>query len=252
MTKKEDLAKKIIVALDVGTKKEAFSLVKQLEGVDIFKVGLKLFTAEGPPLLDEIKAMGKKVFLDLKLHDIPNTVGEAVKSAVKHGAHMMTLHSSGGREMMERAVLSAVEEAKKQMTKEPLLLAVTVLTSLKNEQLEEIGMVSDTVSQVFRLAHLAKEAGVKGIVCSPQEIEIVKKEFGEDILVVAPGIRPSWAAAHDQKRIMTPALAFQKGADYLVIGRPITEAPSPHEAFLKILKESTELYDTPSREKKSE
>jgi len=219
MTKKEDLAKKIIVALDVSTKKEALSLIKKLEGVEIFKVGLKLFTAEGPPLLDEIKAMRKKVFLDLKLHDIPNTVGEAVKSAVKHGAHMMTLHSSGGREMMERAVQSAVE---------------------------------DTVSQVFRLAHLATEAGVKGIVCSPQEIEIVKKEFGKDILVVAPGIRPSWASAHDQKRIMTPALAFQKGADYLVIGRPITEAPSPQEAFLKILKESAEVYNSPDRKEKSE
>lgn len=239
MTDKKDLAKKIIVALDVGTKKEALSLIKNLKGVEIFKVGLKLFTAEGPPLLGEIKALGKKVFLDLKLHDIPNTVGEAVKSAIKHGVHMMTLHSSGGREMMEKAVESASKEAKK--ADKPLLLAVTILTSLRNEQLDEIGMVSDTISQVFRLSHLAREAGVNGVVCSPQEIEIVKKEFGKDFLVVAPGIRPSWAAAQDQKRIMTPALAIQKGADYLVIGRPITEAPSPQEAFLKILDESANL-----------
>lgn len=251
MTQKENLAKKIIVALDVGTKKEALSLIKKLEGVEIFKVGLKLFTAEGPPLLGEIQAMGKKVFLDLKLHDIPNTVGEAVKSAIKHGAHMMTLHAAGGREMMERAVESAAEEAKAQKTEKPLLLAVTILTSLKNEQLEEIGMVSDTISQVFRLAHLAQEAGVSGVVCSPQEIEIVKKECGRDILVVAPGIRPSWAAAQDQKRIMTPALAFQKGADYLVIGRPITSAPSPQEAFFKILDESADVNDSPGSEKKS-
>ncbi len=252
MTKKEDLAKKIIIALDVGTKKEALTLVKKLEGVEIFKVGLKLFTAEGPPLLGEIQALGKKIMLDLKLHDIPNTVGGAVKSAIRHGAHMMTLHSSGGQEMMEKAVQSAAEEAKKMKVEQPLLLAVTILTSLKNEQLEEIGMVSDTISQVFRLAHLAKEAGVSGVVCSPQEIEIVKKEFGKDLLVVAPGIRPSWAAAQDQKRIMTPPLAFQKGADYLVIGRPVTEAPSPREAFLKILKESADLYDSPGSEQQAE
>ncbi len=238
---KQDMARRIIVALDVGTKKDALTLINKLEGVEIFKVGLKLFTAEGPPLLDEIQKLGKKVFLDLKLHDIPNTVGDAVKSAVKHGAHMMTLHSSGGEEMMKRAVDSAFEAAEKEKTEKPLLLAVTILTSLKNEQLEEIGMVADTVAQVFRLAHLAQKAGVDGIVCSPQEIEIVKKEFGKELLVVAPGIRPSWSAAHDQKRIMTPGLAIRKGADYLVIGRPITEAPSPQEAFLKILEESADL-----------
>ena len=237
MNKKEDFAKRIIIALDVGNRGEALSLINQLEGVEIFKVGLKLFTAEGPSLLEKIKALGKKVVLDLTLHDIPNTVAEAVKVGVRHGVHMLTLHSSGGREMLEKAVASAAAEADKEGVEKPLLLAVTVLTSLKSDQLREIGMTDDTFLQVLRLAKLAKEAGVGGVVCSPQEIEIVKKETGRDLLVVAPGIRPLWAAAHDQKRIMTPSLAIKKGADYLVIGRPITEAPSPQEAFLKILSE---------------
>jgi orotidine-5'-phosphate decarboxylase len=233
MNKKIDLAKRIIVALDVGSREEAIPLIRQLEGVEIFKVGLKLFTAEGPSLLKEVKILRKKIFLDLKLHDIPNTVAEAVKVAVKHGAHMLTLHASGGREMMERAV----DAAKKEGTDKPLLLAVTILTSLKDDQLQEIGMAADTSTQVLKLAKLAQEAGVDGVVCSPQEIEIIRKEIGKDLLVVVPGIRPSWAVAHDQKRIMTPSLAIQKGADYLVIGRPIIAAPSPQEAFLKILDE---------------
>jgi orotidine-5'-phosphate decarboxylase len=238
MNKKEELAKRIIVALDVGSREEALLLIGQLEDVEIFKMGLRLFTAEGPSLLNEIKTSGKKIFLDLKLHDIPNTVAGAVKVAVRYGAHMLTLHSSGGREMMERAADAAKEEAEKRGTEKPLLLAVTVLTSLKSEQLHEIGMTADPARQVIKLAKLAREAGVDGLVCSPQEIELVKQEIGKDFLVVAPGIRPSWAAAQDQKRIMTPSLAFQKGADYLVIGRPIIEAASPQKAFLRIVEES--------------
>jgi orotidine-5'-phosphate decarboxylase len=237
MNKKMDLAKRIIVALDVGSRDEALPLIGQLEGVEIFKVGLKLFTAEGPPLLRKVKILRKKIFLDLKLHDIPNTVAEAVKVAIKHGAHMLTLHSSGGREMMEKAVEAAEKEAEKEGTDKPLLLAVTILTSLKDDELQEIGMIADTSKQVLRLAKLAQEAGVDGVVCSPQEIEIIRKEIGKDLLVVVPGIRPSWAVAHDQKRIMTPSLAIQKGADYLVIGRPIIAATSPQEAFLNIMNE---------------
>ena len=244
-----DLARRIIVALDVGSREEALPLIRQLEGVEIFKVGLKLFTAEGPSLLREVKTLRKKIFLDLKLHDIPNTVAEAVKVAVKHGAHMLTLHSSGGREMMERAVDAAKKEAEKEGTDKPLLLAVTILTSLKDDQLQEIGMPADTSTQVLRLAKLAREAGADGVVCSPQEIEIIRKEIGKDLLVVVPGIRPSWAAAHDQKRIMTPSLAIQKGADYLVIGRPIIAAPSPQEAFLKILNELHDSENAPDGKK---
>jgi orotidine-5'-phosphate decarboxylase len=237
MNKKMDLAKRIIVALDVGSRDEALPLIRQLEEVEIFKVGLKLFTAEGPSLLRKVKILRKKIFLDLKLHDIPNTVAEAVKAAIKHGAQMLTLHSSGGLEMMKKAVEAAEKEAEREGTDKPLLLAVTILTSLKDDELQEIGMTADTSKQVLKLAKLAQEAGVDGVVCSPQEIEIIRKEIGKDLLVVVPGIRPSWAVAHDQKRIMTPSLAIQKGADYLVIGRPIIAAPSPQEAFLKIMNE---------------
>lgn len=241
MRTESNAAKKIIVALDVGTQEEALSLIKQLEGAEIFKVGLKLFTSEGPALLKEIQKLKKKIFLDLKLHDIPNTVAEAVKIAVRHGAYMLTLHASGGREMMERAADSASQEAEREGLEKPLLLAVTILTSLKDDHLREIGMPGDTMAQVLKLAKLAKEARADGIVCSPQEIEIVKRELGEDFPVVAPGIRPSWASANDQKRIMTPSEAIQKGADYLVIGRPIIAASSPQKAFLKIKEELDRL-----------
>ncbi len=237
MNKPTDLAKRIIVALDVGNKEEAFRLVKQLEQAEIFKIGLKLFTFEGPSLFSKLKALRKKIFLDLKLHDIPNTVAEAVKSGVRHGVQMMTLHASGGSEMLARAVEAAASEAQKEGTTKPLLLAVTILTSLKGQELKEIGMMENVETQVLRLAELAHKEGVDGVVCSPQEIEIIRREIGEDILIVVPGIRPAWTAAHDQKRIMTPDQAIQKGADYLVIGRPIIEASSPQKAFSEILEE---------------
>ncbi|MEA2006381.1 MAG: orotidine-5'-phosphate decarboxylase [Acidobacteriota bacterium] len=236
----QNFFKRIIVALDVSTKEEALNLVQSLRETEIFKIGLKLFSAEGPELLKTIHSLNKKIFLDLKLHDIPNTVSEAVKVAVRHGVYMMTIHSSGGKEMMAKAVEAGIREAEIQNVEKPLLLAVTVLTSLNDDQLKEIGIQDDSRSQVLRLAGLSKEAGMDGIVCSPQEIEIIRKEFGKDFLVVTPGIRPSWAAAQDQKRIMTPSQAFKKGADYLVIGRPITTSPSPEEAFQQIVQELVE------------
>jgi orotidine-5'-phosphate decarboxylase len=237
MTSENRLAGKIIIALDADTKHEALSLVHKLPGADIFKVGLTLFASEGPPLLREIQKRGKKIFLDLKLHDIPNQIAGAVKAGVGHGVHMMTLHASGGREMMARAAEAAEREAKQKKTDLPLLLAVTVLTSLKEEQLRDIGMDDSVYEQVLRLARLARENGMDGVVCSPQEIDIIKKEFGQDFLVVSPGIRPVWAAAQDQKRILTPGQAIAKGVDYMVIGRPITKASSPAEAFHEIVEE---------------
>ncbi|MGD2295114.1 MAG: orotidine-5'-phosphate decarboxylase, partial [Candidatus Aminicenantes bacterium] len=186
-------AERIIVALDVSTKNEALSLVRQLKDTLFFKVGLELFTAEGPALIQSLQNLGKKVFLDLKLHDIPNTVSGAVRMAVKHGVYMTTLHASGGKEMMASAALAAQDEAEKRGVRAPLLLAVTVLTSLKDEQLREIGVLSDTKSQVASLAGLALRAGIKGVVCSPQEIDLIKDKFGEDLSVVVPGIRPAWA-----------------------------------------------------------
>lgn len=237
MTDSIDYRKRIIVALDVESGEQGLALVRELKDALVFKVGLELFIAEGPPLLREIQALGKSVFLDLKLHDIPNTVGEAVRMGVRHEAHMMTIHASGGYEMMAKAADVARSESEKRRAPKPLLLGVTILTSLKNEELGSIGMIADTAAQVSRLAGLAKKAGMDGVVCSAQEIEIVRKDAGPEFLIVTPGIRPAWAAAQDQKRIMTPAQAIAKGSDYLVVGRPITQAPAPQEAFLRIWEE---------------
>lgn len=230
-------AGRIIIALDVRTKEEGIALVSTLKEARVFKVGLELFTAEGPSLFKKLKALRKEVFLDLKLHDIPNTVAGAVRSAEGHGVRMMTIHTSGGREMMAGAAEAARQMARETGRPKPILLGVTVLTSLKGADLEEVGIYGDVAGQVLRLAGLAKAVGLDGVVCSPREIEVLRKEFGRDLVIVTPGIRPHWAAAHDQKRIMTPAEAVDKGADYLVIGRPITGAPSPREAFLRVVEE---------------
>lgn len=228
---------RIIIPLDVQNKEEGIALVSALPAARTFKIGLELFTAEGPALFKKLKALRKDVFLDLKLHDIPNTVAGAVRSAFRHGVQMMTLHASGGRDMMAKAVESARQASEALGRPKPLLLGVTVLTSLKGADLEEIGMGANVADEVLRLAGLAKAAGMDGVVCSPQEIDILRKEFGRELVIVTPGIRPLWAAAQDQKRIMTPAEAVAKGADYLVIGRPITGAPSPAEAFARIVEE---------------
>lgn len=237
MKKKTDSRERIVVALDVGGRTEALRLISRLEEAKIFKVGMELFTAEGPPFLEDVRRLGKKVFLDLKYHDIPNTAAGAVKAAARHGVFMLTIHASGGKEMLARAVEAAKEEAGKRGIEAPLLLGVTVLTSLKDEHLGEIGFRPPVLEQVLRLSRLAREAGLDGVVCSPQEIEMIRRETGEGFLVVTPGIRPAGSEAQDQKRIMTPAEALRKGADYLVVGRPITGDPSPDKAFLKIVEE---------------
>jgi orotidine-5'-phosphate decarboxylase len=226
-----------IIPLDVQSKEDGITLVSKLKDARTFKVGLELFTAEGPALFKKLKALRKDVFLDLKLHDIPNTVGGAVRSAFRHGVQMMTIHASGGREMMAKASETARRASEELGRSKPLLLGVTVLTSLKGVDLAEIGMNANVTDQVLRLAGLAKGAGMDGVVCSPHEIEILRREFGRELVIVTPGIRPLWAAAQDQKRIMTPAEAVAKGADYLVIGRPITGAPSPAEAFIRVVEE---------------
>jgi orotidine-5'-phosphate decarboxylase len=230
-------AQRIIIALDVEGREPALALIRKLDKARVFKVGLELFTAEGPGLLRDIREMGKDVFLDLKMHDIPNTVGEAVRMGVRHGVSMMTIHTSGGREMMAKAAEAARAESERRGTVKPILLGVTILTSLKSEDLGMIGMAADAAGQVRRLAGLARKAGMDGIVCSAQEIEIVRAEVGPEMLIVTPGIRPAGADVQDQKRVMTPALAVAKGSDYLVIGRPITQAPSPAAAFEAIVAE---------------
>jgi orotidine-5'-phosphate decarboxylase len=248
---KDDLRKKIIIALDVKNKEEAAAAVSGLKDARTFKVGLELFTAEGPALFKKLKVLRKGIFLDLKLHDIPNTVAGAVRAAVRHGVQMMTIHASGGRDMMARAAEAARETAEAENVERPLLLGVTILTSLKSAELNEVGMKPDVAEQVLRLAGLAKSAGMDGVVCSPQEIELIRKEHGRDLLIVTPGIRPAWAAAQDQKRIMTPAEAIRKGADYLVIGRPITGAASPQDAFARIVEELERPDDPADRKDRS-
>jgi orotidine-5'-phosphate decarboxylase len=233
----DDLARRVIIALDVKSREEAYDLAAGLREAVVFKVGLELFTAEGPALFKKFKALRKDIFLDLKLHDIPNTVAGAVASGMRHGVRMMTIHASGGREMMTKAAERAREAAAAANAPRPVLLGVTVLTSLKGPDLTEVGMDADVQAQVRRLAGLAKAAGLDGVVCSPQEIEVLRRDFGRELLIVTPGIRPAWAAAQDQKRIMTPAEAVAKGADYLVIGRPVTGAPDPREAFLRVVEE---------------
>jgi len=233
----DDLGRKIIIALDVKNREEAYDLAARLREAVVFKVGLELFTAEGPTLFKKFRALRKEIFLDLKLHDIPNTVAGAVASGMRHGVRMMTIHTSGGREMMAKAAERAREAAAAENTPPPVLLGVTILTSLKGPDLAELGMDADVESQVRRLAGLAKAAGLDGVVCSPQEIEVLRRDFGRDLVIVTPGIRPAWAAAQDQKRTMTPGEALAKGADYLVVGRPVTGAPDPREAFLRVLEE---------------
>jgi orotidine-5'-phosphate decarboxylase len=224
------VANRIIVALDVPTKKAAIDLVRQLaEDISFFKVGLQLYAAEGPAVVREILASGAKVFLDLKLYDIPNTVAGAVRSAAELGVHMLSIHLSGG-DAMVRAAISARND---NLT----VLGVTVLTSMTQETLSEVGIVDKVDNQVSRLAKLGVAAGINGLVASPHEIEILRPQFGDEIKIVTPGIRPSWMDAGDQKRVMTPREALDAGADYLVIGRPIITHSSPSDAVQRILKE---------------
>ncbi len=222
----------LIVALDVGDLASAAALVEQLyPTVTLFKVGLQLFTAEGPRAVEAVRQRGGDVFLDLKLHDIPNTVAGAVRQAAKLGAAMCTLHASGGRSMLQAAT-AAVAASDSPMR----LLAVTVLTSLDSHGLGEIvGGKPDLTAQVVRLASLAREAGLDGVVASPHEIGVLRAALGPSMRLVIPGIRPAWAAAEDQRRVMTPHEAAVAGADYLVIGRPITAAADPVKATCRIL-----------------
>ncbi|MCX6958761.1 MAG: orotidine-5'-phosphate decarboxylase [Verrucomicrobia bacterium] len=224
---------KIIIALDVPDTNGAMRLLDALGTPALCKIGLELFTAEGPSVVKAVMDRGSSVFLDLKFHDIPNTVAHAVRSAADLGVSMTTLHASGGPVMLEAAVKAADASGNSEL----LLLAVTVLTSMDAAQLSSTGIDVQPKEQVLRLAGLASAAGIGGIVCSPLEIEAIRGSFGDDLRIVTPGVRPSWAAVGDQKRVMTPAEAVSAGADWLVIGRPITAAGNPKEAYAKVLAE---------------
>jgi orotidine-5'-phosphate decarboxylase len=226
----------IIAALDVPSAEQALELAKQTApAVGAFKIGSQLFTAGGPDIVKKIRATGASVFLDLKFHDIPNTVTKAVASAVKLDVQMLTIHTSGGGEMMRAAEKTAQETTKPPGQPAPLILGVTVLTSFNNETLAEIGCQADTDKQVLRLAQLAVKSGLRGLVCSPLEIVALRKILPAHIQLVTPGIRTGAEKADDQKRTLTPREAIQAGANWLVIGRPIYAAENPRAAAEKIL-----------------
>ena len=220
---------RLIVALDVPDAGRALALVERMDGVvRWFKVGLELYLSEGNSIIEALRDRGHSVFLDLKLHDIPNTVAGAVRSASRAGAEMLTLHASGGPAMMAAAV-----DAASAMKDAPLLLAVTVLTSMDAAQLRAVGVADSPAEQVLRLTRAGWESGIRGFVASAEEVAAMRQSFPDATLVI-PGIRPAGAAVGDQKRVATPAAALKAGADYLVIGRPITQAADPAAAAAAI------------------
>ena len=221
---------RLIVALDFPNQAKALALVSVLSGaVSTYKIGLQLYTAEGPGIVRAVAATGAKIFLDLKLHDIPNTVAKAVAAAGELGVQMLTVHLSGGRAMLE----AAVEARSPNLS----LLGVTVLTSATPETLRETGVTSGIDEQVLRLAELGHESGIDGLISSPHELRILRDQLGGEIKLITPGIRPTWAKADDQKRFTTPGEALKNGADYLVIGRPITADPDPRAAVERVFGE---------------
>jgi orotidine-5'-phosphate decarboxylase len=221
----------IVVALDYPTPAQAIEMAKQLDPLKCrVKVGKELFTASGPAILEQLHKLNFDVFLDLKFHDIPNTCAGAVAAAAELGVWMVNVHASGGERMM-----NAAAEAIANKNNKPILIAVTVLTSMEQSDLAGIGLNISPQQQVERLAKLSKQSGMDGVVSSAQEIELIKNLCGNDFLTVTPGIRPEGSTAGDQRRIMTPRQAYDAGGDYMVIGRPITQAKNPEQACLDII-----------------
>ena len=221
---------RLIIALDVPNAAEALDILHELLGeISTFKIGLQLYTAAGPEIVRVVQQTGAKVFLDLKLHDIPNTVGSAVRAAADLGVAMLTLHLSGGRRMLEAATAACPPDM--------LLLGVTVLTSSDEATLRETGIESTVEEQALRLAGIAAAAGIRGLIASPHEVLMLRRCLGREATIITPGVRPSWSAADDQRRFTTPREALQNGADYLVIGRPVTARADRREAVRRIISE---------------
>ncbi len=223
-------AERIIVALDVGSKGEVEEALDKLPQVRFVKVGMELFYSAGPQLLQILKDRGLKIFLDLKVHDIPNTAAGAMRSLSRAGCDLLNLHCAGGLEMMQRAREAVGEDTR--------LIGVTQLTSTNQRMLNnELGIPGTVEASVLHYAQMAKKANLAGVVCSPLEVATIKEVCGKDFLAVTPGVRPRGSATQDQKRTMTPSEALRAGSDYLVIGRPILASPDPNGAFLKIVEE---------------
>jgi orotidine-5'-phosphate decarboxylase len=219
--------KAIVVALDFDNSRQALDLVNRLDPSRCrLKVGKELFTSEGPQFVETLQTKGFDVFLDLKFHDIPNTCAKAVKAAANMGVWMVNVHASGGQRMME-----AAREALESFKQKPILIGVTVLTSMEQQDLAGIGLNIAPQDQVKRLAELTKLSGLDGVVCSAQEAQMLKQQCGQNFQLITPGIRPSFAQQGDQRRVMTPAQAKVAGVDYIVIGRPITQAEDPIQAL---------------------
>ncbi len=233
-----DAKQRLIFALDVETLEEARSWVDRLQGqVGVFKIGKQLFTRCGPEVVKLVQAGGADVFLDLKYHDIPNTVAMAGLEALRLGVRMFNVHALGGFEMMSRLVAEVDKACPRGNPQRPILLAVTILTSSNEETLRGVGIDRPVEVMVPKLAKLAKAAGMDGVVASPKEVTLIRAVCGDDFLIVTPGVRPSFASQDDQKRVMTPGDALRAGADYLVIGRPISAAADPAAAARLIIRE---------------
>jgi orotidine-5'-phosphate decarboxylase len=240
----EQLAKnKLIVALDVETAREALNLFSALKDVaGMFKIGSQLFTASGAGLVREIVTAGGRIFLDLKFHDIPNTVAAAGVEAARLGVSIFDVHACGGSEMMRRTAEAVAETALREGINRPLIIGITVLTSMDDSTLAETGFSSSTTEQVSRMARLADESGLDGVVASPHEVKLVRETVGRNnFVIVTPGVRPSGAANDDQRRVMTPTDAVRAGADYLVVGRPILKATDPALAAHQIVEEMQQV-----------
>jgi len=233
---------RIIVPLDVPDVESAIALLDQLPQVVWWKVGLELFTSTGPTILEVLKSRQKRIFLDLKFHDIPNTVAGACRSAASYGVDLLTIHAASGIEALKSATEAAQQGAAQAGVKPPKLIAITLLTSISAKQLAfDLKIPLELPEYALEMALLAQKAGLDGAVCSPQEVAQLRQTCGDDFLLVCPGVRPTWSDKGDQKRSLTPAQAIKAGADYLVIGRPITTATEPELAWKRISEELTAI-----------
>ena len=234
----EQIGKRIIVPLDVPGEEAAIALIESIPQVTFWKVGLELFVSSGPSILEALKFRNKKIFLDLKLHDIPNTMAGAARAAGRYGANLLTVHAAAGKAALVATQAAAEEGAKAAGLAPPQVIAVTLLTSISSEALSGELQISASVNDYTRqMAQLAAASGLSGAVCSPHEAKQLREDCGQSFVLVCPGVRPTWAQKGDQQRTMTPSQAMALGASYLVIGRPITQADNPAAAFEKICQE---------------
>ncbi len=228
----------IIVPLDVSSQEDAIALIEKLPQVTFWKVGLELFVSSGASILTSLKSRQKRIFLDLKFHDIPNTIAGACAAAARYGVDLVTIHATCGKEGLQHAQTAMQASAEQAGLPTPKLIAITLLTSLSSRSLAfELKIPLELPEYALHMALLAQDSGLSGAVCSPQEVAQLRQSCGTDFTLVCPGVRPTWAEAGDQKRVMTPAAALKAGANYLVIGRPITAADDPARAFDRICEE---------------